>query len=164
MMLEARLRSLRGERERDPALNPVHADTGRPRRGTGALGVDDALPCDHPVDVAGKMRLQRAQAVAVIELALEEVGDGGELDVRMGPDVKALTRREARRTHVVQEDEGADKAALRRRQDAADGEASEVAGARPDAKLDVRGRRADMRIRLMRGRSTGHWPMVAGSD
>ncbi len=39
------------------------------------------------------------------DLAVEQVGDGGQADVRMGPHVDALAGPEVGRTHVIQEDE-----------------------------------------------------------
>jgi hypothetical protein len=88
--------------------------------GIGALGVDDAAPRGHPVHLARRDDLVVAQAVAVVDLALEQVGDGGQPDVRVRPHVHALPRQEVSRAHVVQEDEGPDHAALVEGQDAPD--------------------------------------------
>ena len=94
------------------------------------------LPGDHPVHRAGMDDLVGAEAVAVLELALEEVGDGGEPDVRVRPHVDALAGDELRRPGLVEEDERPDHLPLRRRQRAAHLEAAEVAGARHDQRLD----------------------------
>jgi hypothetical protein len=49
----------------------------------------DAAPGSHPVDFAGADRLHTAEAVAVQDLAVEQVGHGREADVRMRPHVEA---------------------------------------------------------------------------
>ena len=69
-------------------------------------------------------------------LALEQVGDGGEADVRMRPHVDAVADQELGRPHLVEEDEGPDHLLLRRGQRAAHLEAAEIAGARHDHVLD----------------------------
>ena len=90
----------------------------------------DAAPGRHPVDVARPDRLHAADAVAMQDLAFEEIGHGGEADVRMRPHVEPLARRQRHRPHLVEEDEGTDAALLRCRQRAAHGKAvAEVAGA-----------------------------------
>ena len=57
----------------------------------------DAAPGPHPVDRAGLDRLLRAQGVPVQDLALEEVSQRGQVDVRLGTDVDALISQELRR-------------------------------------------------------------------
>ena len=57
----------------------------------------DAAPGAHPVDRAGLDGLLRAQGVPVQDLALEEVSQRGQVDVRMGTDVDALISQELRR-------------------------------------------------------------------
>jgi hypothetical protein len=56
----------------------------------------------------------------VQDLALEEIGDGGQADVRVGPDVDALAGQEVRGPHVIQEDEGTHHPPLGEGQHAAD--------------------------------------------
>ncbi len=70
------------------------------------------------------------------DLAIEQVGDGGEPDVGMRPDVEAVTEQELGGPHLVEEDEGADHLAASRRQRAAHLEAADVACARYDHLLD----------------------------
>ena len=72
----------------------------------------------------------------MLELAAEQVGDGGEPDVRVRPHVDALAGQELGRPGLVEEDERPDHLPLRRRQRAAHLEAAEVAGARHDQRLD----------------------------
>ena len=70
-----------------------HAIASRlPRRGAGSLRVDDAAARGHPVDRAGLDRLHGAEAVAVHDLALEQIGNRREPDVRMRPDRRCLRR------------------------------------------------------------------------
>ncbi len=98
----------------------------------------DAAAGGHQVQRAGADGQLRAQAVAVHDLALEQVGRGGEADVRVRPDVDALADHELRRTHLVPEPEyeGADPLPPRRGQRAPHLEAAEVAGAGDDDGLD----------------------------
>src|SRR5262249_48070041 len=87
----------------------------------------------HPVDVARADRARRPEAVAVEDLALEEVRHRREVDVRMRAHVEAAAGRERRRAEVVEEEEGTDGAPLARRQQAAHREAvAEIALARVD--------------------------------
>ena len=118
-MLEERLALFVRFRQRHPGLDAGDRRTGRAQLRRGALGVGDAAPGVHPVDVAGLDRLRRAQRVAMEDLAFEQIGDGGEVDVRMRAHVEALARFEARRAELVPEDERPDHALLDRRQRAA---------------------------------------------
>src|SRR5215831_5126838 len=70
VMVEGRIGELARTRQRDPSLNAVHARPGPAQLGSGALRMHDAAPRGHPVDVAGRNRLHRAQTVAVQDLAL----------------------------------------------------------------------------------------------
>ncbi len=96
----------------------------------------DAAPGGHPVDVARQDDLARADAVLVQDRSAEEIGDGSETDMRMRPDIDALARGEAGRSHLVQEDERADHLSFGDRQDAGDFEAAEIASPRRDDGLD----------------------------
>ena len=101
-----------------------------------ALGMDDAAPGRHQVDLAGLDGERRAQAVAMEHLALEQIGDGGEPDVRVRAHVDALADQELGRPHLVEEDEGPDHLLLRGRQGAPHLETAEIAGTRHDDVLD----------------------------
>src|SRR3546814_19774986 len=57
----------------------------------------------------------------MIDRALEQVGDGRQTDVWMRPHVRAATRCEVPRPHVVEEDEWADHLTMANRQHAAHG-------------------------------------------
>ena len=135
-MLEARGGLLRALRQRHPGLDAEQIMRALSRRRARALGMCDAAPGDHPVDLAGQDELVRAQTVAMLELAAIEIGDGGEADVRMRPHVDALAGEKLGRSHLIEEDEGPDHLPARRRQRAAHREAAEVAGARDDEGLD----------------------------
>jgi hypothetical protein len=67
----------------------------------------DAAARAHPVHRRRLDRLLGPQAVAVQDLALEEVGHGGQVDVRMRAHVDALVGQELGRPHLVEEDERA---------------------------------------------------------
>jgi hypothetical protein len=77
-------------RQPDPELQAVHPRAGFSQFRAGALGMHDAAPGGHPVDRAGLDRLQRSEAVAMHDLALEQVRHGREVDVRVRPHVEAL--------------------------------------------------------------------------
>ena len=71
------------------------------------------------------------------DLAVEQIGDGGEPDMRMRPHVEAVAGREHRRPEMIEEHERPDHARLRRRQRAPHREAvAEIGGARHDHRLD----------------------------
>src|SRR5699024_1784500 len=102
-----------------------------------ALGVDDAAAGAHPVDRAGAYHLFGAEAVAVCEFAVEQVGHRGQVDVWMRPDVDAFMQQKFGRAHLVEEDEGADHAASGAGQGAAHFEAAEIADSRHDDGVDL---------------------------
>ncbi len=94
-------------------------------------------PGGHQVHRAGLDLLDVALAVAVHDAAVEQIGDGGEPDMRMRPHVHALAGHELHRAEMVEEDEGADHLPLAMRQRAPHLEAvAEVAGARHDDELE----------------------------
>ena len=69
--------------------------------------------------------------------AVEQVGDGGEPDMRMRPHVHALTGDELHRPEMIEEDKGPDHLPLAVRQRAADLKTvAEVAGARHDDEVE----------------------------
>ena len=70
--------------------------------------MDDAAAGGHQIDRAGLDHRVAADAVAMLDRAVEQIGDGGEVDVRVGADVHALARRQPRRAELVDEDERAD--------------------------------------------------------
>ena len=85
----------------------------------------------HPVDVArhgSAARLPRLSRCMISPL--EQVGDGGEADMRVRPHVEAVSRLEFHRPHLIEEDEGPDHVALRERQHAAHFEPSPRSRAR----------------------------------
>ena len=72
----------------------------------------------------------------MLDFAVEQIGDGRKPDMRMRAHIDADAGLEFRRAHMVEKDEGADHAPLRRRQRAADFEAAEIGRARHDHALD----------------------------
>jgi hypothetical protein len=98
----------------------------------------DAAAGGHPVDGAGLDGLHAAEIVAMEDLAVEEVGDGGQADVRVGSDVDAGAGFESRRTEVVEEDEGPERTQFGGGEEAAHQEtAADVAVTRGDDDLDA---------------------------
>src|SRR5215472_1634828 len=126
-------------RQADPGLDaekPSPTGTVLRRR---ALGMDDATPGGHPIHRPRPDRLDRAQAVAMHDLAVEEIGHGRETDMGVGTHVEACAGRQYSGPHLVEKHERAHRAALGRRQDATDFEATaEVADPRHDDRLDCR--------------------------
>src|SRR5262249_9524031 len=115
----------------DPRLDRVD----RPALGARALEalrVRDAAACDHPVHLARPDRLLRADAVAVHDLALEEVRHRREADVRVRAHVVARwdAARERRGPEVIEEHERADHAPRGLWEDAADLERAQIVRAR----------------------------------
>src|ERR1700689_3128526 len=96
----------------------------------------DAAAGGHPVHRARPDRHRGAKTVAMHDLAVEQVGDGGEPDMRVRPHVDAVAGLEHRRAEMVEEDEWPDHARLPRRQRAMHLEAAEIDGARHDHLLD----------------------------
>ena len=66
-------------------------------------------PCDHPVHVARADVLDCARRVAVGQLTIKEIGNGGYADMRVGPDIGVLgqARGQNKRTHVIEKNERA---------------------------------------------------------
>src|SRR5688500_8915356 len=137
MMRERRIGLLDFLREGYPGLDAVHA-AAFAARALEALGVRDAAAGGHPVHLARPDRLLGADAVAMHDLAVEEVGEGGQADVRMGPYVYGARQAggKVHRPHVVEEHERPDHAALGEGQHPADLESAEVAAPLTDDDFD----------------------------
>lgn len=104
--------------------------------GRGALGMHDPAAGLHPVHRARLDRHVRAKAVAVMDLALEEIGQRREVDVRVRAHVDALVGQELGGAHLIEEDEGAYHLALLRGQGAAHLHFAQVDRAGDDQRLD----------------------------
>ena len=139
-------------RQRDPDLDPEELSACGADLLWRPLGVGDAASRSHPVHRAGTDWLHGPQAVAVEDLTLEQIGDGGQADVWMRPDVQPLAPAEHRGSHLIEEDEGTDHAPPHRGERPPDREAAQVASARKDHRLDRRGGIA------IRKRFVGHRP------
>lgn len=123
----------------DPGLDPEKPGAGGPQLGRRAFGMHDSVPRGHPVDGTGPDRLDRSQTVAVQDLAIKEVGHGSKADMRMRTNVEPLSRTQHSRPHLIKEHEGAHRAALFRRKDAAHLEpVAEIARPRLDDRLEWR--------------------------
>jgi hypothetical protein len=108
-------------------------------------------------------RLERAEAVAMDDLAREQIGDRGEPDVRVRAHVDALAEQELRGPHLVEEDERPDHLAARRGQGPAHLEAAEIARPGQDHRLDrpsVIAPRVDRRLPAHRSPSRS-WVLTA---
>src|SRR5687767_12103561 len=89
----------------------------------------NAATGDHPVDLVGLDGLLHADAVAMHDLAGEQVGHRGETDVRVWADVDGFRNpgRESHWADMVEENERADHVPARVRQHASDFEPAQVA-------------------------------------
>src|SRR5713226_22365 len=130
-MLKRRRDFFGAGRQCDPALQAQHLLAVAPLHIRRAFRMGNAPPRGHQVHRAGLDFLDVALAVAVHDAAVEQIGDGGEPDMRMRANVHALAGYELHRSEMIEEDEGADHLALAVRQRAAHLESiAEVAGAR----------------------------------
>src|SRR5256885_3453774 len=98
--------------------------------------MDDPAPRGHQVDRARLDHLVRADAVAVLDRAYEQIGDGGEVDVRVRTHVHPLAGGQPRGAELVDEDERADHSPLARRERAMHLEVAKVVGDRADGLKD----------------------------
>src|SRR6185295_8158577 len=101
--------------QREPSLHAVEAWALWAQVLRRTLRMNDPASRGHQVDRAGLDHRVRPDAVAVLDRAFEEVSHCREIDVRMRADVHALASRKARRTELIDEDEGPDHRPLARR-------------------------------------------------
>ena len=110
-----------------PRLDGMHAAT------FGAslfepLRMRDAAACDHPVHFARTDRLLGAEAVAVHDLAFEQISDCRQTDVRMRPYVHGSrdSAWEIDRAQVIEKNEGSNHTSTRVGEHASDFKSAEV--------------------------------------
>src|SRR5688572_7506044 len=135
MMVEARLALFVFRRKGDPALNAVHLPRHVAELWRRPLGVRDAATRDHPVYFARADALHRPHAVSVQHVALEEVGDGGEADVRVRPYVDVHVGSSQDWAEMVEEDEGPYEPSMGEWKHAPNVDGPEAARARGDDEL-----------------------------
>src|ERR1043166_9931953 len=99
-----------------PALQPVQMLAAAAALRIGAFGMSDAAPGLHPVHVARLDGRERAEAVAVHDLAVEQITHRGEPDVRVRAYVEARARAEPGRAEMIEEEKRPDHAPPRRRE------------------------------------------------
>lgn len=95
----------------------------------GALDVGDGAAGGHPADISGVHHLVGTQAVLVLEFSFEQVGEGGQADMRMLADIHASPGRVGGLQHVIEEHERPDAAAFGGRQWAKNRLAFDIFGA-----------------------------------
>ncbi len=120
VVIEGRRDFLIGFRQRQPGLQQLQPRRMECLTGFEALGMTDAAPGGHPVDVARDDVLFKPKAVTMRDPATEQIADGGQPDVWMRPDVglSAGIFGQNHRAGMVVEHEGADHAAFAMRQQA----------------------------------------------
>src|SRR5688500_2478 len=91
-------------RQGDPGLDAVQVPA-LPPRALESLGMRDAAASGHPVDLERPDRLLEPEAVAMHDLAFEEVGHGRQADVGVGPYVHGPGNagRKIHRAHAIEE-------------------------------------------------------------
>ncbi len=110
----------------DPGLDSAKVRPVRPEMRGRAFRMGDPAPGRHQIDRAGLDRREGAERIAMVDGAGEQIGDGGEVDVRMRAHVDSAAGGEMRRAHLVEEDERPDRGPLAVRQGAVDLEAAEI--------------------------------------
>jgi len=107
-MDEGRLRLLLRLGQGEPELEAVHAPRPAAQLVRRALGVHDPAAGGHPVHRSGLDALHAPEAVPVEHGPLEEEGDRGEPDVRVGAYVRLRVGLDLHRAEVIEEHEGTD--------------------------------------------------------
>src|SRR4051794_10756035 len=127
---EGRLDLLMCRRESYPGLDTEQSRALFLQLRAGSFGMHNPPPRRHPVDCPRSDRLHRAETVTVDNLALEQIGDRREIDMRMRSNVDAVPDFKLYRPHLVEENERPDHLTLCGRQSAAHIESiTEIAGA-----------------------------------
>ena len=113
--------------QRHPGLNAVQC-AALGARLFETFGMRDAAAGDHPVHFFGLDSLDNAHAVTMHDFARKQIGDGGEADVRMRPDIDGLRKpgREVLGADVIEEDERPDHVPACERQYPSDFEPAEI--------------------------------------
>src|SRR5690606_41561567 len=91
----------RSGRQGEPDLEAVRAVLVGAHFQRFALGMHDGATGGHPVDVAREDLLDVAEAVAMHDAALEQVGHRRQPDMGMRTDVDTLAGCKAHRPHVI---------------------------------------------------------------
>jgi hypothetical protein len=138
-------------RQGHPALEAEQFRASRAQLLPSPFGMHDAAPGRHPVEFARPDRQLGSERVPVHDLAVEQVGDGRQADVGMGPHVHARSQQELGGTHLVEEDEGAHHLPLRGGQGSPHLEAAEIPGAGHDHGLDGVAGELVARLRIVGG-------------
>ena len=141
-MVKLGLGLLMRQREPDPKLETVRARTSAPQFGTRAFGMDDAASRGHPIDIARPNGVVRSEAVAMDDLAIEEIRHRREADMRVRPDIETMSRSEICGPHMIEEDERPDMTARLCGKHAAHGRAAEIARSGIDHSCDPMSRGA----------------------
>ena len=81
---------------------------------------------DHKVDRAGSNDSVGTDRIHMVDCALEQIGHGRQIDVRMGSDIHAFAGRELGGTKVIEENPRSDRARCALRQGAANGKLAQI--------------------------------------
>ena len=114
--------------QRQPRLDAGQRRPAGAYVGGRAFGMDDAGSRGHQIDRPRRDPRIGAQRVAMLERAVEQVGDGRQPDMRVRAHVDPAAGRQMRRPHLVEEDERPHHGALAMRQGAVDLEPAQIVG------------------------------------
>jgi hypothetical protein len=98
--------------------------------------MSDATARRHPVHITWANWLSRAEAVTMVDIALEEVGNRGKANMRMRSHIQSVPRQELAWAHLIEENEGPDHLPLARRQGAAHLESAQIMRTGNDNRID----------------------------
>jgi hypothetical protein len=106
---EGRFAFFQRYRQGQPQLQAFHRGAAAADVLRNTFGMHDAAPGNHQVGRARFNALHAAQAVTVHQRTAEQIGEGGQPDMRVRPHIViALIQIEMGRAHVVQKNEGTD--------------------------------------------------------
>src|SRR6056297_2324897 len=135
MMLETGAPLFLRFRQRHPGLDTEELALTAPGGIARALRMGHTAPRHHPVDRAGMDHLIGAETVAMLKVAVKQVGHRTQPDMRMRAYIDALPGQKLRRAHLVEKAPRPHHLPSQRRQCPAHLEPADIAGARHDHRL-----------------------------
>src|SRR6516225_616287 len=123
-----------------------------PVLGRGAFGMNNSAAGGHPVDLARADGRGGPQAVAMHDLAVEQIGHGRKPDMGVRPHVDSLPGMELGRAEMVEKDERPDHAPPGMGKRAAHREVPDIVAARYDHEIDGIGRARLSGTRILSGK------------
>jgi hypothetical protein len=85
-----------------PKLQPMNAMTILAQCIRSTFGVGNARAGNHQVDCTGRYALDAANAIFMNNFPFEEIGHGGQVNMRVGRNIETLAGLEIMRAHVIE--------------------------------------------------------------